>query len=57
MWKPYLNVIAEASEAAIHVRIMKKMNQALNEVHHREAARLKRDGYDQSDVRSCVETS
>ena len=50
MWKPYLNVIAEQVKQAVHVldrfHIMKKMNEALDEVRRGEAARLKRDGYE-----------
>ena len=50
MWKPYLNVIAVQVKQAVHVldrfHIMKKMNEALDEVRRGEAARLKRDGYE-----------
>jgi len=50
MWQPYLNVIAEQLKHAVHVldrfHIMKKMNEALDEVRRGEAARLKRDGYE-----------
>ncbi len=50
MWQPYLNVIAEQLRQAVHVldrfHIMKKMNEALDEVRRGEAARLKRDGYE-----------
>jgi transposase len=50
MWRPYLNVIAEQSQQAVHVldrfHIMKKMNEAVDEVRRSEAARLKRDGYE-----------
>jgi transposase len=50
MWQPYLNVIAEQLKEAVHVldrfHIMKKMNEALDEVRRTEAARLKRDGYE-----------
>jgi transposase len=50
MWQPYLKVIAEQLPQAVHVldrfHIMKKMNQAIDEVRRAEAARLKRDGYE-----------
>jgi len=51
MWQPYLNVIAEELKQAVHVldrfHIMKKMNEAIDEVRRSEAARLKRDGYEE----------
>jgi transposase len=51
MWQPYLNVIAEQLTQAVHVldrfHIMKKMNEAIDEVRRGEAARLKRDGYEE----------
>lgn len=51
MWRPYLNVIAEELEQAVHVldrfHIMKKMNEAIDEVRRSEAGRLKRDGYEE----------
>jgi transposase len=50
MWQPYLNVIAEQVKHAVHVldrfHIMKKMNEAIDEVRRAEAARLERDGYE-----------
>ena len=50
MWQPYLNVIAEQLKQAVHVldrfHIMKKMNEAIDEVRRGEAPRLKRDGYE-----------
>ena len=50
MCRAYLNVIAEQLGQAIHVldrfHIMKKMNEAVDEVRRSEAARLKRDGYE-----------
>jgi transposase len=50
MWQPYLNVITEQLKQAVHVldrfHIMKKMNEAIDEVRRSEAARLKRDGYE-----------
>jgi len=51
MWRPYLKVIAEQLKQAVHVldrfHIMKKMNEAIDEVRRSEAARLKRDGYEE----------
>ena len=50
MWQPYLNVIAEQLEHAVHVldrfHIMKKMNEAMDEVRRGEARRLEEDGYE-----------
>ena len=50
MWQPYLNVVAEQLKEAVHVldriHIMKKMNEAIDEVRRSEAARLERDGYE-----------
>ncbi len=50
MWQPYLNVIAEQLKHAVHVldrfHIMKKMNEALDEVRRGEARRLEADGYE-----------
>jgi transposase len=50
MWQPYLSVIAEQLQQAVHVldrfHIMKKMNEAIDEVRRGEAARLKHDGYE-----------
>ena len=51
MWQAYLKVIAEQLRHAIHVldrfHIMKNMNEAIDEVRRKEAARLKRDGYEE----------
>jgi len=51
MWQPYLKVIAEQLRQAVHVldrfHIMKKINEAIDEVRRSEAARLKRDGYEE----------
>jgi len=51
MWQPYLKVIAEQLGEAVHVldrfHIMKKMNEAIDKVRREEAARLKRDGYEE----------
>ena len=50
MWQPYLNVVAEQLKHAVHIldrfHIMKKMNEAIDEVCRGEAARLERDGYE-----------
>ena len=50
MWKAYLNVIAEQLSQAVHVldrfHIMKKMNEAIDEVRRGEARRLTEDGYE-----------
>ena len=50
MWQPYLNVIAEQLKHAVHVldrfHIMKKMNEAIDEVRRSEARRLEQDGYE-----------
>jgi transposase len=50
MWQPYLKVIAEQLQHAVHVldrfHIMKKMNEAIDEVRRSEARRLEEDGYE-----------
>jgi transposase len=50
MWQPYLDVIAEQAQGAIHIldrfHIMAKMNKALDEVRAGEARQLKADGYE-----------
>lgn len=50
MWQPYLEVIAQQASQAIHVldrfHIMKKMNEAIDDVRAAEAKRLERDGYE-----------
>jgi transposase len=50
MWQPYLKVIAEHLNQAVHVldrfHIMQRMNEALDEVRRGEARRLKEDGYE-----------
>jgi transposase len=50
MWQPYLNVIAEQLKHAVHVldrfHIMKKMNEAIDEVRRGEVRRLEEDGYE-----------
>jgi transposase len=50
MWQPYLNVIAEQLQQAVHVldrfHIMKKMNEAIDEVRREEARRLTENGYE-----------
>jgi transposase len=51
MWQQYLKVIAEQLPTAVHVldrfHIMKKMNEAIDQVRRSEAARLKHDGYEE----------
>lgn len=51
MWQPYLKVVAEELKQAMHVldrfHIMKKMNEAIDQVRRREATRLKHDGYEE----------
>ena len=50
MWKPYLKVIAEQANNAIHVldrfHLMVHFNKALDEIRAEEARQLKRDGYE-----------
>jgi len=50
MWQAYLTVVAEELGDAIHVldrfHIMKKMNEAIDQVRRAESARLLRDGYE-----------
>jgi transposase len=50
MCRAYMNVIAEQLSKAVHVldrfHIMKKMNEAIDEVRRDEARRLKQDGYE-----------
>ena len=50
MWKPYLNVIAERLDKAVHVldrfHVMQQFGKALDEVRAEEAKRLVRDGYE-----------
>ena len=50
MWKPYLKVIAEQTNNAVHVldrfHLMVHFNNALDEVRADEAWQLKRDGYE-----------
>ena len=47
MWQPYLNVIAEQLQNAVHIldrfHTMKKMNEALDEVRRGETRRLAKD--------------
>lgn len=49
MWRPYLNVIREQIGQAIHVldrfHVMKKMNEAVDQVRRDEVHRVKRAGY------------
>jgi transposase len=50
MWRPYLNVIAEKAENAVHIldrfHVMKKFGDKINQVRAEEARRLKEDGYE-----------
>lgn len=50
MWRPYIDVIAEKANAAVHIldrfHIMQKFNKAIDEVRAGEARRLKEDGYE-----------
>ena len=50
MWKPYLNVIAEMASNAINIldrfHIMKKFNEAIDNVRRKEARQLEEDGYE-----------
>jgi transposase len=50
MWQPYLKVVAEQLGHAVHVldrfHIMKKMNEAIDEVRRSEVRRLEEDGYE-----------
>ena len=50
MWQPYLNVIAEWIGHVVHVldrfHIMKKMNEAIDQVRRDEARQLQEDGYE-----------
>ena len=50
MWKPYLEVIREEIGQAVHVldrfHLMKKMNEAIDQVRREEVLRLKQAGYE-----------
>ena len=50
MWQPYLNVIAQRASKAVHIldrfHIMKKMNEAIDQVRREEVRRLEADGYE-----------
>jgi transposase len=50
MWRPYLNVIAARASQAVHIldrfHIMKKMNEAIDQVRREEVRRLQADGYE-----------
>ena len=50
MWQPYLKVIAKKAKYAFHIldrfHIMKKINEAIDDVRRAEVARLKADGYE-----------
>lgn len=49
-WQPYLDVLAERAEGAIHIldrfHIMKRLGEAIDDVRAAEARRLKQDGYE-----------
>jgi transposase len=51
MWQPYLSVIQEQIGQAVHVldrfHVMKKLNEAVDQVRRDETRRLKQDGYEQ----------
>lgn len=51
MWRPYLNVIAERAEGAVHIldrfHVMKKFGEKLDKVRAEEARQLKQDGYEE----------
>jgi transposase len=50
MWQPYLTVIAQMAKRAIQIldrfHIMKKFNEAIDEVRREEARRMKQQGYE-----------
>jgi transposase len=50
MWQPYLNVIAERAQQALHVldryHVLAQMNKAIDAVRAAEAKRLKADGHE-----------
>ena len=50
MWQPYLKVIAARAGDAVHIldrfHIMKKMNEAIDQVRREEVRRLQADGYE-----------
>jgi len=50
MWRPYLDVVAEQADAAVHVldrfHVMKKMNEAIDQVRREEVKRLQAEGYE-----------
>lgn len=50
MWKPYLEVIRQELGQVVHIldrfHLMKKMNEAIDEVRRQEVSRLKQDGYE-----------
>lgn len=50
MWGPYVDVIAERAEQAVHVldrfHIMRLMNKAIDDVRRAEVKRLERDGFE-----------
>jgi transposase len=50
MWKAYLNVVCQEAGQAVHVldrfHLMKKMNEAIDQVRREEASQLKQAGYE-----------
>ena len=50
MWRPYLKVVASMVPNALHIldrfHIMKKFNEAIDQIRRREAKRLEQDGYE-----------
>ena len=50
MWQPYLKVITERTEDAVHIpdrfHIMRKMNEAMDQIRCEEVCPLKADGYE-----------
>ena len=51
MWRPYLNVIRQKLENAVHIldrlHVIQKFGKALDDIRAEEAKQLKRDGYEQ----------
>ena len=50
MWQPYLDMVKEHAGQAVHVldrfHVMKKMNEAIDQVRREEAKQMKADGYE-----------
>ena len=51
LWQPYLTVLAEKADSAVHIldrfHIMKQLGEAIDKVRATETKRLKRDGYEE----------